>query len=156
MNRSVGHALPIVNAKRQKKNLYEFRRIMGVDEKLWSREKLLVCRPENSGMFNASTVLSHRKPFPWHSTAQFTQQERRLSEQMKQLTIEQARAVHAISPVPWKLVETSEGWTVETGEAKLVVTNGRRPRVFKSLEAAVRQLRERVGVTNFQVETVRT
>ena len=79
-----------------------------------------------------------------------------MSEQMKQLTIEQARAVHAISPVLWKLVETSEGWTVETGEAKLVVTNGRRPRVFKSLEAAVRQLRDRVGVTNFQVETVRT
>jgi len=107
-------------------------------------------------MFNASAVLSHRKPVPWHSTAQSTQQEQRLSEQMKQLTIEQARAVHAISPVPWKLVETSKGWTVETGEAKLVVTNGRRPRVFKSLEAAVRQLRDRVGVTNFQVETVRT
>ena len=65
-------------------------------------------------------------------------------------------AVHAISPVPWKLVETSEGWTVETGEARLVVTNGRRPRVFKTLEAAVRQLRDRVGVTNFQVQTVRT
>ena len=111
---------------------------------------------ENPSVLNASQILSHRKPFPWHSTAQSTQQERRLSEQMKQLTIEQARAVHAISPVPWKLVETSEGWTVETGEARLVVTNGRRPRVFKSLEAAVRQLRDRVGVTNFQVETVRT
>jgi hypothetical protein len=36
------------------------------------------------------------------------------------------------------------------------VTNGRRPRVFKTLEAAVRQLRDRVGVTNFQVQTVRT
>ena len=82
--------------------------------------------------------------------------ERHLSEQMKQLTIEQARAVQAISQVQWKLVETSEGWTVQTGEAKLVVTNGRRLRVFKSLEAAVRQLRDRVGVTNFQVETVRT
>jgi len=111
---------------------------------------------ENPSVLNASPILSHRKPFPWHSTAQSTQQERRLSEQMKELTIEQARAVHAISPVPWRLVETSEGWTVETGEARLVVTNGRRLRVFKTLEAAVRQLRDRVGVTNFQVQTVRT
>lgn len=79
-----------------------------------------------------------------------------MSEQMKQLTIEQARAVQAISPVPWRLVETSEGWTVETGEAKLVVTNGRRPRVFKTIEAAVRQLRDRIGVTDFQVQTVKT
>ncbi len=79
-----------------------------------------------------------------------------MSEQMKQLTIEQARAVQAISPVQWRLVETSEGWTVETGEAKLVVTNGRRPRVFKTIEAAVRQLRDRIGVTDFQVQTVKT
>jgi hypothetical protein len=108
-------------------------------------------------MLNTSAVLRHRKLVPWHSTVQSRHQERLLSEQMKQqLTIEQARAVHAISPVPWKLVETSEGWTVETGEARLVVTNGRRPRVFKTLEAAVRQLRDRVGVTNFQVETART
>ena len=111
---------------------------------------------ENPSVLNVSQILSHRKHFPWHINAQSTQQERRLSEQMKQLTIEQARAVHALSPVPWKLVETSEGWTVETGEARLVVTNSRRPRVFKTLEAAVKQLRDRVGVTNFQVETVRT
>jgi hypothetical protein len=107
-------------------------------------------------LLNTSPTLSHRKHIPWHSTAQSTQQEQRLSEQMKQLTIEQARAVHAISPVPWKLVETSEGWTVQTGEAKLVVTNGRRPRVFKTMEAAVRQLRDQIGVKSFQVETVRT
>lgn len=112
--------------------------------------------PENHDVLNASHVLSHRKHFLWHINAQSTQQERRLSEQMKQLTIEQARAVHALSPVPWKLVETAEGWTVETGQAMLVVTNGRRPRVFKTLEAAVKQLRDRVGVTNFQVETVKT
>lgn len=74
-------------------------------------------------------------------------------QQPVDLTIEEARAVQAVRPVPWQVVEETGGWAVRTGQARLVVTNGRKPRLFKSLEAAVRQLQQKVGAKTIEVVT---
>jgi len=73
---------------------------------------------------------------------------------MKKLTIDQARALHGFAPVLWKAVECEDGWTVGTGEAKLVKTNAREVRVFKTLDSVARELRERVGVFSFEAHVL--
>jgi hypothetical protein len=74
-------------------------------------------------------------------------------QQTTDVTIEQARAVQAVSPAAWQIVEAPGGWAVRVGAARLVVTNGRRERVFKTVDAAVRQLRTSLGVHRFEVVT---
>lgn len=69
------------------------------------------------------------------------------------LTVEQARAVNSFSPGAWLLRQTPEGWLAMRGDATLIGTNTRRPRVFKSLDKAVCRLRAEVGAKDFRVET---
>ena len=68
------------------------------------------------------------------------------------ITVEQARAVNLFSPGTWTLTETPEGWLVHRGEATLIVVNTRRPRIFKSLDRAVKRLTAEVGAKEFKVE----
>jgi hypothetical protein len=68
------------------------------------------------------------------------------------LTVEQARAVHSFSPGAWLLRQTPEGWLAMRGDATLIGTNTRRPRVFKSLDKAVGRLQVEVGARDFRVE----
>jgi hypothetical protein len=70
------------------------------------------------------------------------------------ITVEQARAVNLFSPGSWTLTETPEGWLVHRGEATLIGVNTRRPRIFKSLDSAVKRLAAEVGVKEFKVEAL--
>lgn len=75
---------------------------------------------------------------------------------MQHITVEQARAVQAFSPASWTITETPEGWLVHRGQATLIGINSRRPRIFKSLDRAVRRLAVEAGVTRFNVEAAPT
>lgn len=70
------------------------------------------------------------------------------------ITVEQARAVNLFSPGSWTLTETPKGWLVHRGEATLVGVNTRRPRIFKSLDGAVKRLVAETGVKEFRVEAL--
>ena len=72
------------------------------------------------------------------------------------ITVEQARAVMAFAPGAWTLSETPEGWLARRGDATLIGINTRKPRIFKSLDRAVRRLRDEVGARDFRVETLST
>ena len=76
----------------------------------------------------------------------------RMRSSMQHITVEQARAVQAFSPASWTITETPEGWLVHRGQATLISVNSRRPRVFKSLDRAVRRLAAEANVFNFTVE----
>lgn len=68
------------------------------------------------------------------------------------ITVAQVRAVQALAPQAWTLKQTPGGWIVHRGEATLVSINSRQPRVFKSLDRAVRRLAIEAGVRTFAVE----
>lgn len=68
------------------------------------------------------------------------------------ITVEQARAVNAFAPGAWILRETPEGWLAMRGDATLIGVNTRRPRIFASVDTAIRRLGAEVGVKSFKVE----
>lgn len=72
-------------------------------------------------------------------------------QRVDQVTVEQARAIQSFSPASWTITSTPEGWVVRRGDAELIGTNTRRRRLFKTVDAAVRRLREEVGVREFRV-----
>jgi hypothetical protein len=75
-----------------------------------------------------------------------------MSSSVERITVGQARkVVQDFSPAACRITQTSDGWLVHVGPAMLVGVNSRRPRVFKSLDRAVRRLAEEVGVTEFTV-----
>jgi hypothetical protein len=67
------------------------------------------------------------------------------------ITIEQARAVETVSPGPWTIQETEGGWTVGREQATLITTNGRKIRVFRSVDGAINELKRDVGAKEFKV-----
>jgi hypothetical protein len=72
---------------------------------------------------------------------------------MQGITIQEARAVERFSPGQWTVSEVDGGgWTVRRGDTVLYAKNGRQPRIFRSLDTVIRNLREEIGVTAFQVE----
>lgn len=71
---------------------------------------------------------------------------------MTTVTVEQARAVHAFSPVAWTISETPDGWLVHCGESVLISSVSRKPRLFRSVDTAVRRLGIEVGIKEFKVE----
>lgn len=75
-----------------------------------------------------------------------------MAKQRHEITVEQARAVQLFAPGAWTLTRTAEGWVCRKGDAILIGINTRRPRVFKTTDAAIRRLREEAGATEFRVE----
>jgi hypothetical protein len=67
------------------------------------------------------------------------------------ITIEQARAVETVSPGAWTIQETEGGWTVGREQATLITTNGRKIRVFRSVDGAINELKRDVGAKEFKV-----
>jgi hypothetical protein len=51
----------------------------------------------------------------------------------------------------WILSEVERGYTARCGDAVLYTVNSRKPRVFRTLDTAVRKLRDEIGVTKFEV-----
>lgn len=69
------------------------------------------------------------------------------------LTVEQAKAVSAWNPGAWTVLEAPDGWYAQKGDARLVSTNTRRPRRFRSIFEAINRLKVEIGVTEFRVIT---
>lgn len=53
----------------------------------------------------------------------------------------------------WTAVDTGPaGYALRCGDVELCTVNGRKPRVFRSLDAVRHTLTEEIGVTEFRVE----
>jgi hypothetical protein len=52
----------------------------------------------------------------------------------------------------WVVSKGESGYNARIGEIVLYSVNGKKPRVFKSLESASRHLRDELGVKEFKVE----
>jgi hypothetical protein len=52
----------------------------------------------------------------------------------------------------WTAVELCEGYALRCGDIELCTVNGREPRVFRTLDALKRTLKEEIGITEFKVE----
>lgn len=68
------------------------------------------------------------------------------------LNIEQARAAQAQAPSAWTIEEVEGGYRVGRENVVLVTSNRPRPRVFKSIDGAIRRLRQEAGVNEFKVK----
>lgn len=68
------------------------------------------------------------------------------------LTVPKARVIEKIAPGYWRVVEDEKGWTVSRDEAVLYAVNSHKPRIFRTLTAVIRQLREEIGIRKFEVE----
>jgi len=66
-----------------------------------------------------------------------------------QITVEKVRS----NPPPgkWIASETEGGYEVRCGNALLVTVNGRKPRIFRSLDTLAKKLKEEIGLTEFEV-----
>lgn len=52
----------------------------------------------------------------------------------------------------WVVTEMEDGYRVRCGEIVLHSVNSHKPRVFKSLDTAIRNLRDELGVKEFRVQ----
>lgn len=68
------------------------------------------------------------------------------------LTVPKARAVEQIARGRWRVVEDEKGWTAIREESVLYAVNSHKPKVFCTLIAVIRQLREEIGISRFEVE----
>lgn len=69
-----------------------------------------------------------------------------------QITVEQAKAVNAFVLDAWTLCQTPEGWLAMLGDSTLIGMNAQRPRIFASVDTAIRRLGAVVGVHDFKAE----
>lgn len=71
----------------------------------------------------------------------------------KQLNTE---TMHRMEPEflqgPWVVVVDEDGFRVRCRDMMLHTVNGRRPRLYKSMDSVLRSLREELGLKEFKVE----
>jgi hypothetical protein len=72
------------------------------------------------------------------------------------INVKQIRASGDPRAMPWTVTEVdSGGYLVKCEGAVLETVNGRKPRVFRSLDSVVNALKDELGVTEFKVETLK-
>lgn len=73
---------------------------------------------------------------------------------LKRLTVKKMRSIDpGMLNGPWVVRELDEGFDVRCGDLILHSVNSRKPRIFKNLDTAFRNLRDELGVKEFRVET---
>jgi hypothetical protein len=76
---------------------------------------------------------------------------------MKALTHLTVKKMRSIDPEilrgPWVVREVDDGFAVRCGDLVLHSVNSRKPRIFRNLDTAFRNLRDELGVKEFKVET---
>ncbi|MBK4739200.1 hypothetical protein [Noviherbaspirillum pedocola] len=72
---------------------------------------------------------------------------------LKQLTIKKIRELPPeMAGGPWTVVEVERGFNARCGDYVLYSVNSHKPRLFRSLDTAFRNLRDELGVKEFRVE----
>lgn len=73
---------------------------------------------------------------------------------LKHLTVKKMRSIDPqILRGPWVVLEVENGFAVRCGDLPLHSVNSNRPRIFRNLDTAFRNLRDELGVKEFKVET---
>ena len=75
-------------------------------------------------------------------------------EFVKQITMRGIRQLEPASITGWTVSEVESGYLVRAGETVLYTVNGRKPRLFRTLDAAKQALAVEIGVTEFKVESL--
>ncbi|GAC1416500.1 MAG: hypothetical protein NVSMB6_18870 [Burkholderiaceae bacterium] len=74
-------------------------------------------------------------------------------EAFKHVTVPELRKLGtSAAKGEWIVSKGESGYNARIGEIVLFSVNGKKPRVFKSLESASRHLRDELGVREFKVE----